>query len=113
MNKNLLTTFANIIAIIIIICISVFTFFEHWYYLLLIQVPLIIANAYSAVKYFRKYCVDKVKNLNNSGKYDYTLLNLSKNHRISRVYFYLHRPQYAYDEQSLLPFSFIRRTNRP
>ena len=26
MNKNLLTTFANIIAIIIIICISVFTF---------------------------------------------------------------------------------------
>ena len=55
MNKNLLTTFANIIAIIIIICISVFTFFEHWYYLLLIQVPLVIANAYSAVKYFSKF----------------------------------------------------------
>lgn len=62
MNKNLLTTFANIIAIIIIICISVFTFFEHWYYLLLIQFPLVIANAYSAVKYFRKYCIDKIKN---------------------------------------------------
>ena len=59
MNKNLLTTFANIIAIIIIICISVFTFFAHWYSLLLIQV---IANAYSAVKYFRKYCIDKIKN---------------------------------------------------
>lgn len=61
MNKNLLTTLANLIAIIIILSLSVFTTLEHWYYLLLIEIPLIIANAYSAVKYFRKYCIDKVK----------------------------------------------------